>query len=125
MKKKITPESNALKKYGYNLNKRAIPYGHLLSLLVEEMKIEKPNLKRIKLIFNNQMNGEGKIKKLNTLLFYKSPHYDKIMNYFELLKREGMVTENFIQRVEDEFKGINLEDKIFERDNTLEKYYSH
>jgi len=121
----ITPEKNASKKYGCNLNKMSLPFGHLLSLFVEEMKIEEPNLKRIKLIFNNQMNGEGKIKGLNNLIFYKSPHYERIMQYFNLLRKEGMISENFIQRVEDEFKGINLEDRIFEKDNTLEKYYSH
>lgn len=119
----ICAEENGKIKLG--TKETGAPFGHIVSLLVEEMKIEKPNLKRILLSFNLNMNGAGKIKKLTNYIYQGDDHYKGIMRYFDTLKREGMITENFIERVKDEFKGIIPEERVFEKDKTFSTYYFH
>jgi hypothetical protein len=86
-----------------NSSKNYVPFGHILSLLVEEMEIETPNLKRMFLLFNNQMNSSGKIENLDELIYCGSGKYCGIIRYFNLLEKEGMVKEGFVKRVVNEF----------------------
>ena len=104
MKNNSIPKENTLEKSEESYSSKAsAPFGHILSLLTEEMSIEKPNLKRILLLFNNQMNGSGKIKDLRELIYYNSGKYQGIIQYLNLLEKEGIIKEDFIQRLKNEF----------------------
>jgi hypothetical protein len=90
MKENSTLKEDALKKSEESYQtKPSVPFGHILSLLTEEMRIEKPNLKRIFLLFNNQMNGSGKIKDLNEIIYCGSGKYQGIIQYLNILEKEG------------------------------------
>jgi hypothetical protein len=129
-KNKLTTETNALKKFNAHWQTDIkTPVGHILSVLMEELEIEKPNLSGIINDINQYIsiggNGFATIKELSYEICYGDKAHWGISRYINSLNLSDKRKEEIQYRLKDELVGIIPEDRIFERDGTFERYYSH
>lgn len=105
------------------------PIGHILSVIVEELKVEKPNLKKIVDEINNYIfqsgNGHAKIRSINDKICEGDKVHWGIGHYLTGLNLEYEEETRIQERVQEELRGIIPEDRIFEKDGTFARYHSN
>ncbi len=100
-----------------------IPAGHLLSVIVEEMGIEKPDVKKMIRDWNAYVFRYGIILDIksptDTVVYASSKQIFGLFDYLRQIREELNLDEDTYRRVrtrlEDEIKGVIPEDRIFER----------
>ena len=122
---KLTPEKNALRKFNaHHLREIETPFGHVLSVLLEEMGITNVNLKKI-IAEINSYSCSSRIKTVETPIYLISYEHDAIVRYIKSRRINSERKFNLQSRIEDELCGITTRDRFFEKKGTFEKNYSH
>jgi hypothetical protein len=129
-KHKLTPETNALRKFDApEIMGIQTPAGHILSVMVEELEIENPNLPEMLSDINRHIsiggNGFAKIKSLSDTFCYGSKAHWGLSCYINERNINEEIKKRVQYRIKDELIGIIPEDRIFERDGTFERYRSN
>ena len=112
-------EKVALKRYGVRwLDSIHTPFGHILSVLVEELGLKKPHVKQMVDKINKQIclggNGHAQIKDFSQILCYGCKVHYGIMGYINSRRISKERKEHIQERIKDELVGITLEDRTFE-----------
>ena len=112
-------EEIALKRYGVKwLDSISTPFGHVFSVLVEELSLKKPHVKRMMDEINEQISLGGdkfaQIKDFSQTLSYGCKAHYGISRYINSRKISKKRKKQIQKRINDELSGITLEDRTFE-----------
>ncbi len=106
----------ASKRYGEGL--LMTPFGHIFSVLVEELNLTQPNVKKMIKEINKCIsiggNGFAQVHSFSNEVCYGCKVHYGIDRYISHKKISKKRKEQIKQRIDDELRGITLEDRAFE-----------
>lgn len=93
-------------------------FGNILSVIVEELRIEHPDsgkiIHEINEIIYSEGNGYSRIRNFSDEILLNTRVYRGICNYISNQQISKERKEKIIKKIDEEIKGITIEDKILE-----------